>query len=378
MLDTSIQTKFFQNDNRISVGSLNQGKVKDSLPVGIYQIGATLAGFHLDLQKDVKLPDNVFGDFQEKADLILAYYNKTEKNVGVILEGHPGTGKTLFTRFFSEVCSMPVVVIPATFYREYLDNCHDFLRGLGNCCIILDELDKILYGQRSKETDPVLLALLDLLDGFTSSHNIFLFTSNKPVTENTLTNRLSRIMFKFTFVNVNHKLMDQILDAKLDTELSEFRKGFHLLDLYLDELNIDTVTSIVDFCNLMRISPQEAVNYLNLRPADNVYWSFSVVGTYRRFEISSSVLFGSSEVEEEFDFYTNGVSGTVYLKLDQKEIVATEQGKYTLRVPYVVEYDKSDDDDEARPKNNVEGVTSLKKVVRNSVFRTKAFTFDDF
>lgn len=70
-------------------------KVSESLPIGIYNINLTRTGYHLDKYADkFVFPYKIYGLQKDFVDHVIKTYNNTEGNLGIMLTGTKGSGKS--------------------------------------------------------------------------------------------------------------------------------------------------------------------------------------------------------------------------------------------------------------------------------------------
>ncbi len=75
----------------------------DRLPAKTYIIRfAKLSGFYLDEYSDIDVAeDRIYGNHVQKAQKVLRSFGQFGRNLGVILSGNKGIGKSLFARLLS-------------------------------------------------------------------------------------------------------------------------------------------------------------------------------------------------------------------------------------------------------------------------------------
>lgn len=70
--------------------------VENHLPVGVYNIHLTMTGFHLERYADkFTFPHKIYGLQREFIDHVTKTFRSTEGNLGILLTGTKGTGKTV-------------------------------------------------------------------------------------------------------------------------------------------------------------------------------------------------------------------------------------------------------------------------------------------
>lgn len=198
--------------------------VLDNLPAQTYKVGfGQFTGFFLEKQHDLEIKeDKIYGVHEEKANKVLDRFNKSRKNLGVILSGDKGIGKSLFARLLSQKAiqnNIPVILVD-----NFIPGIDDFLNGIKNEVLVLfDEFDKIFA--KNNDGDPQS-KMLSLFDGTSSGKKLFIITCNRYDNLNEyLINRPGRFHFHFRFDYPNADEVRDYLKDKLEEKYySEINK----------------------------------------------------------------------------------------------------------------------------------------------------------
>lgn len=189
--------------------------VLDNLPVQTYKAGfSKLTGFFLEKKHDLEIKeDKVYGVHEEKANKVLRRFDKSRKNLGVILSGDKGIGKSLFARLLSQKAlqnGIPVILVD-----NFVPGIDDFLNSIKNEVLVLfDEFDKTFA--KTNNGDPQSM-LLSLFDGTSSGKKLFVITCNNYKSLNEyLINRPGRFHFHFRFEYPTVEEVKTYLHDKLD------------------------------------------------------------------------------------------------------------------------------------------------------------------
>ena len=74
-------------------------KAYDALPAKTYTVRfAQMSGFYLEERTDLAVQEKVYGVHTEKVNKVLKAFALFQRNMGVILSGDKGIGKSLFAR----------------------------------------------------------------------------------------------------------------------------------------------------------------------------------------------------------------------------------------------------------------------------------------
>lgn len=231
----------------------------DKLPVGNYLLkqDPQSGEYYLEEKKEFKLPSKIYGDHSD-VDRWLTSYNANDKNLGIILSGLKGTGKTITAQKLCNDSNLPVIII-TTGYRgtEFVDFMSQ--AALKECVVFVDEFEKV-YDKR--HDDLATLDFLSLMDGNFKSHKIFLLTVNEFRIDEYLINRPSRIKYRKKYNNLEVEIMESVIDDLLIN--TKHKKS--ILDFF-DKLSLCTYDLLVEMIkevNLFNESALICANYLNL------------------------------------------------------------------------------------------------------------------
>lgn len=217
-------------------------KVSESLPVGIYSINLTMTGYHLDKYADkFVFPYKMYGLQEDFIDHVIKTYNNTEGNLGIMLTGTKGTGKTVTAKELANKLNLPVIIVKDM--GDHNQSMIEFLSGIeGDCVLFLDEFEK-----NFSESDSTIL---QIMDGVYNSkyRKVFLLTTNAMSINENMVGRPSRICYVKKFENLDLKVVNEYLDDAL--EVPEARQD--LLD-FIDSLTISTIDILKTIVNEVNI-----------------------------------------------------------------------------------------------------------------------------
>lgn len=217
-------------------------KVSESLPIGIYSISLTMTGYHLDKYADkFVFPYKIYGLQEDFIDHVIKTYNNTEGNLGIMLTGTKGTGKTVTAKELANKLNLPVIIV-----KDMGDSNQSMIEFLSSieedCVLFLDEFEK-----NFKESDSTIL---QIMDGVYNSkyRKIFLLTTNAMTINENMVGRPSRIRYVKKFGNLDLKVVNEYLDDALN--VPEARQD--LLD-FIDSLTISTIDILKTIVNEVNI-----------------------------------------------------------------------------------------------------------------------------
>lgn len=226
--------------------------------------------YYLEEQAPFKLPEKIYGNIDLYANRYLKKFNSRNKNLGILLTGLKGTGKSLLAKKVCIESNMPVIIIT----KGYSDtNFISFLNKIEQECIIfIDEFEKIYTGGDdygiSKGTQTTLLSILD---GVFESKKLFLLTANdgNKGINNAFLNRPSRILYYKNYKSLEQSVIDEVINDLLENK--NHKKDFDRILSVIGDVNMDLLVSLIEECNEFKETPTEAVNFLNINPSPSLY-----------------------------------------------------------------------------------------------------------
>ena len=239
-------------------------KAYDKLPVNTYTVRFDkMSGFYLEARSRLAVTEKVYGIHPEKADKVLKAFTMFERNLGVILSGSKGIGKSLFARLLSakaQDAGYPVIIID-----QYIPGIAAYIESIEQEVVFLfDEFDKT-FGSvcpGANEADPQS-ALLSMFDGTAQGKKLFIITCNSLYKLNDyLVNRPGRFHYHFRFDYPSPGEIQAYLTDKLrPTYIGEIRKV--ILFSKKVALNYDCLRAIAFELNL-GLPFEKAIQDLNI------------------------------------------------------------------------------------------------------------------
>lgn len=308
-----------------------QQKRIDAIPKG-YEIsrvlpkGNWLVKYEEDNEKyclveteSFKLPKKIYGDLHKVSSKYLSVYRKGNKNLGVLLRGFKGTGKSLLAKMLCIKSNLPVLLISEPFlgakFVEFLGSIKD------ECIIFIDEFEK-LYKHSQEKDENSQESFLSIMDGsLESKKKLFILTANDGYIHPALLNRPGRIRYERNYEGLSDDLLNEIIEDQLEDKL----KKEDILNVFsvLSKVNIDSVTSLIEEVNnFPEDDIYELAGEMNLFPE-----SGSFVLTW---EDGQSVSMGSSSPSSKIKSVTveeHPLSST-FIYLDSGNTIAGESCIY--------------------------------------------------
>lgn len=246
-----------QNHSHFSLGEISASH--DKLPVGNYalQFDRNSGSYFLISQPDFKLPTKLYGDFSFIDRWKKSYENNSAKNLGILLSGTKGTGKTIAAQLFCKMMNKPVIFITQAEsgpgFEAFISN-----SIFSESIIFIDEFEKV-YRRDNDDTN----SLLTLMDGMYPTKLIFLLTANDPTSiNNKLQNRLNRIKYHKVYNRLEPETVSEIVDDLLVK--THHRESVNKFIETFDMITMDVLTSVIREVNLFDEDAITCAKYLNL------------------------------------------------------------------------------------------------------------------
>ena len=250
--------------------------VADSLDEGVYKIHRNPMTGELFLEKISQSFDfgfKLYGIDEKLVSHVVNTYNKQESkhNIGVLLNGAKGTGKTVTAKYICNKLGLPVIICDTPY-----DGLPFFLASIGHDCVFFfDEFEKnFRVDCGDGNNDCAGEDLLSIMDGvYNSSHcHIFLLTTNELKVNDNLISRPSRVRYLKSFGDVmSRKILEEFVDDNLVKK--EYKEEIMAFVDTLTMATIDIVKSIVDEVNLHDVHVDEFKNFFNVKEATFRYYT---------------------------------------------------------------------------------------------------------
>ena len=184
-------------------------EIEKTLSPGIYNLELTMFGFQLKkFANEFVFPYKVYQLESEFIDHVLKTYENTTGNLGILLNGTKGTGKTVTAKILANRLNLPIIVLKSM--GDQNQAMIEYISSLNSDCVLfMDEFEK-----NFKESDSTILQIMDGV--YNSNHRkIFLLTTNEMSINENLVGRPSRIRYVKHFGNLSMETINEYLDDAL-------------------------------------------------------------------------------------------------------------------------------------------------------------------
>ena len=233
-----------------------------SLEPAVYEVGYNQQeGYHLVFKHTkFSMPEKIynFNNSDVKSDLeeiFLTRFKQDSSNLGVLLLGEKGTGKSLLlkrTANLALLADMPVIMVENSFPTESLAN---YLSSIPDECVILfDEFEKKF--DKGSDSPQSQSGLLSFMDGTSIHKKLIVLTANDEYSISPFfINRPSRIRYCINYTELTREFISEFLQENL-LHKDAIKTLIDELDL-VESVNFDLLNTIVKEINIMY--PKESI-----------------------------------------------------------------------------------------------------------------------
>lgn len=285
----------------------------DRLPAKTYIIRfEKLSGFYLDEYSDIDVAeDRIYGNHLQKTQKVLRSFGQFDRNLGVILSGSKGIGKSLFAKLLSGEAlknDIPVIIVD-----KYISGIASYIETIDqNILVLFDEFDKTFGDVKVPDGEvEAQSALLGLFDGITAGKKLFVITCNDiRKLSDFIVNRPGRFHYHFRFEYPSAEEIRTYLYDKLDASRHGEIERIIAFSRKVD-LNYDCLRAIAFEINNGE-SFQGAVSDLNIINLSQEYYDIIMY-----FKNGSPMCFKNKQV----DFFLDEEISICFSEDDYNEIL---------------------------------------------------------
>ena len=232
------------------------------LPVGTYflRINPDTGNFFVEKTSDFSIPDKVYGDCTSKISRIMKQFEAENANLGVLLCGLKGTGKSMTAKMLCSVINLPVIIID----KDYTAAAHykSFVMNIAQEVVFFfDEFEKKFAVNEGQSR------LLSLVEGIATNKHLYLFTANIFGKINQyFYNRPGRIRYLWKYRGLTDEEVVEIVDDLLAKDVIHYYDELvNIFGLINDgKLNYDRVVSFIKEINIHKLPPSQLIKGFNM------------------------------------------------------------------------------------------------------------------
>lgn len=267
-------TQYIKDDNIIRVSGSSTLEVSRKLPCGTYLLekDERTGQYYLRRIEDFRPSGKIYGEHQRITDRVInTFMSRANHNLGVLLSGVKGSGKTLTTKMISTTLAEKFGYATIIINRGYeTAGMAAFLHSIDvPCMVIFDEFDKV-YSYRESEAASQA-GLLDILDGVFESRKLFVMSCNNAYNLNPyFFSRPGRIFYHFRYSGLSENIVAQYCDDNL--RYPQWKGEVMQLSTFVKDMTFDILKAVVEETNRYNESPRSFIEMLNI--------SYSIDGVY--------------------------------------------------------------------------------------------------
>lgn len=225
-------------------------------------------------------PFKVYGLEREFIERMPVAFNKTGGNLGILLNGVKGTGKTVTARCIANKMDLPTIIL-----SDRLPGIAEFIAEIPQDVVIMvDEFEKIFSSGKDEEDDGRGNAhdfdFLSVMDGVHSSRyrRVFILTTNELWVSRNMLGRPGRIRYLKEFRDIAKEQVIEIMDDLLDNK--DWQEDIIAFLKPLEIVTVDIVKSVIQEVNIFNQSPDVCCGHMNLEFKSTTYdmWRVNVSG----------------------------------------------------------------------------------------------------
>ena len=207
--------------NRYMVYGENVKTYKE-LPPDTYKVQFDkMTGFSLVVHHDLVVNEKIYGPYAKKVNKILNTFEHLNRNMGVILSGPKGVGKSMFSRMLAEAGrekNLPLILVDIP-----IPGIEDFISSIEQECIILfDEFEKTFKASKDRDFNPQE-NLLSLFDGIDNGKKLYVVTCNETRELNSyLLNRPGRFHYHFIMTSPTGEEVREYMSDNLKGDARQY------------------------------------------------------------------------------------------------------------------------------------------------------------
>lgn len=236
--------------------------IPTSIEAGIYQVNMNpMTGLYLSrISKSFKLPKKIYNIESTFIQRALKSFREISGNLGIILNGIKGTGKTITAKLIAQQSNLPILLVEHPF-----EGLPAFISKIDfDCVIFIDEYEKVFNGDERG-------ILLSVMDGVQNPHAkiMYLLTTNSLRVNENLVNRPSRIRYLKEYGDLPKETISEILEDLLENK--EFMSDALTTISELNQITMDSVVEIIKEINIHNESPTKFIKFFNISQDNQVY-----------------------------------------------------------------------------------------------------------
>jgi len=333
----------------------------DALPVGVYLLKKSIFGLYLSKISDkFEFSHKIYGIETDLINRVVKTYNSTNRNLGVLLNGVKGTGKTVTSKLLANALNLPIILIDQTFedfsITEFLNSIHQ------NVIISIDEYEKV-FGKDAE--------LLTIMDGVmsTESRKVFILTTNETYINENLLQRPGRIRYFKTYKDLPSDTICEVIDDLL--LCPEHKEGILKFVSSLEIITIDVLKAIIEEVNIHNEDPVHFKDVFNVKKMTGKFNIIELVENEEKKVTETLFQSGVRISPKSFDQYSEG--DNFYIDGEKFGEIEEVLGFDTIIVKVKEEEDADSKSSKSSKKNKKPEIKTFRIEVYDSLHKSFQF-----
>jgi hypothetical protein len=249
-----------------NISKISGSDTFDHIPQGVWELKLSMMGPYLQKVSDnFNFGHKIYGLEEDFIKYTNDSFQLAEKNMGILLNGLKGCGKTVTAKIIANRCELPIIIINS----DNIDSLNYFNDVTQSLCFMFDEFEKIIDHKDTARIAP----LLSFVDGtITSAKHLMIFTSNDTNISEFFIDRPGRIRYIKNYGSLSIDTVKEIINDKL--VYPQFKQEIIDWVMFFRFLTIDILMSVINEVNIHRVGPSKFKSFFN---ADNDKPSYDVM-----------------------------------------------------------------------------------------------------
>lgn len=334
---------WLQNGSTFNKGNATTVSYANGLPIGIYEVRLSQTGFYLEkIAESFTFNYKLYGLNLDFINYVMKTYENTTGNLGILLSGIKGTGKSVTAKQLCNYLNLPIINIKSMGSKIDSDMINYLSTNINFDCIFLfDE-----YEKEFEESSYIL----SFMDGVYNSiyRKVFLLTANTLKVDKNLLGRPSRIRYKKEFGNLEESTCREILNDMLEDKsavdeiigLTHSMKivTIDLIKAIAVDVNIHGVESIDTIKDIFNIEvSQFAYSFAYIQPKNIIDFNLNELSTEK-----INTIIESYKKIQALKFSTNPEDIDFRREFQSKYYMETDTTTEETELQYMKQGDKFD------------------------------------
>jgi ATPase family protein associated with various cellular activities (AAA) len=212
----------------------------------VYEAHLTIAGPCLMTVGDkLPLPKTVYNTEKGFIDIVMKGWDNSRGNMGVLMYGPGGTGKSITAKLLARRAGLPVILISSNW-----SSLPTFLSKIPQEVIIMmDEAEKTIRWDKG-EGDGFLTLMDGMLNG---NRKLFILTCNEKTVSPHLLDRPGRIKYLKEFKGLHPRVVEEIIKSELTRP--EYKDALMTWFRSILKPSMDSLRSMINEINIQDLGP---------------------------------------------------------------------------------------------------------------------------